>query len=160
MKRLLLLLAIFAVCIGARPASAQTIGTFRWNIAPFCNVLNLTVTQQGESFALVGFEESCAGNPRVPVNGTAIIQADGTITLAVTSVFPTGDAMHTSVTLDTTLGGTWRDDAANTGTFVFNPTTATGEPRMPATNTPTDRPTAPPSSGLPGAPFSTSRPPR
>lgn len=162
MKRLLFPLAAIAVCIVARPASAQTIGTFRWNIAPFCNVLDLTVTQQGNSFALIGFEESCNNNPRLSVNGTAIVQADGTITLAVTSIFPLGDAIHTSITLDPSLSGTWRDDAANSGNFVFTPTTVTGEPRLPPTNTPTtptDRPSAP-TSGLPGTTSPTIRPPR
>lgn len=158
MKRLLFPLAIIAFCLAAAPASAQTIGTFRWNIAPFCNVLNLTVTQQGDSFALNGFEESCNDSlPRWPVTGTAIVQADGTITLAVTTIFATGDAIHTSATLDATINGTWTDGVGNDGTFTFNPTTPTGETRLPPSDTPTDQPSAPSSSRTP---FPTNRPPR
>ncbi len=77
-----LLVTIAAVSIAAADASAQVIGTFRWRTEPYCNVLNLTVTQNASVFTLDGFDEPCNGNPRLPVHGVAVLQANGALRLA------------------------------------------------------------------------------
>ena len=130
MKRCLVLVTLLAATFAvAAPVNAQTIGTFRWNVAPFCSVLNMTVVQEGGVFTLTGFEEQCGDNPRLPVYGTAILQADGTITLGLTTIFPGGDDLHTYATLSSNFSGTWRDSAGSQGAFVFSPGATTGPPR-------------------------------
>ena len=131
MKRYLLPLIMIGSFAVAAPASAQTLGTFRWNVAPFCSVLNLTVTQYGSVYALHGFEEQCGGNPRLPVYGVAIIQPNGIIWFGLTTIFDFGNGLHTQVTMLSDFSGTWRDNANQTGTWVFNPGATTGGPRIP-----------------------------
>lgn len=131
MKRYLIAFVMLGSLMLAAPASAQqTLGTFKWNVAPFCNVLNLTVTQYGSVFALHGFEEQCGGNPRLPVHGVAFIQPDGTISFGLTTIFPFGNGLHTHVTMLSNLNGSWRDNANQTGTWVFSPGPTTGGPRI------------------------------
>jgi hypothetical protein len=130
MKRYLFAFALIGSLTLAAPASAQTLGPFRWNVAPFCNVLNLTVTVSGSVFALHGFEEQCGGNPRLPVYGVAFFQGDGTIWLGLTTIFPFGNGLHTQVTMFSDLSGNWRDNANQTGTWVFSPGATTGGPRI------------------------------
>ena len=131
MKRHLFAAIMIGTFALAVPASAQTLGTFRWNVAPFCSVLNLTVTQYGSVYALHGYEEQCGGNPRLPVYGVAILQANGTIWMGLTTIFDFGNGLHTQVTMLSDFSGTWRDNAAQTGTWVFSPGATTGGPRIP-----------------------------
>lgn len=130
MRHRVMALALFALLAAAVPANAQTLGTFRWNLAPFCSVFNLTVVQEGAFFRLMGYEEQCGNNPRLPVTGNAILQADGRITLGLTTILPFGNGLHTYVTLDATLSGFWRDNGNQNGNFVFNPGPVTGGPRI------------------------------
>lgn len=130
----------------ANRASAQPLGTFRWNTAPFCNVLSLTVTQVGATFTLDGFEEQCGGNPRLPTHGVAVPQPNGTVTLGLTVVSSPGnpDPWNLEAVISpATVSGTWRDSAGGSGNFVFNPAGTSGGPR----------PTPSPSGSIPG-PFS------
>lgn len=122
MTRLLFPLVLVATLIVATPARAQTIGTFQWRVAPFCSVINVTVTQVGSVFTLAGFEEQCGGNPQLPVYGVAVVQPSGQISLGFTTVFDFGNGLHTNATVASdTISGTWRDNANQVGTFVFNP---------------------------------------
>lgn len=130
MKRFLIAFVMLGSLTLAAPASAQTLGTFRWNVAPFCNVLNLTVTQYGSVYALHGYEEQCGGNPRLPVYGVAFVQPDGPIWFGLTTIFPFGNGLHTQVTMLSNLNGSWRDNANQTGTWVFSPGSTTGGPRI------------------------------
>lgn len=121
MKRCVYSLVLIAVLAWTTPAEAQSLGTFRWRLASFCSVLNLTVIQYGGVYSLIGYEEQCGGNPRLPVYGTAMLQADGTIWMGLTTIFDFGNGLHTRVTLNSSLSGTWRDNANQSGTLVFNP---------------------------------------
>ncbi len=49
-----------ALTLAASTASAQTIGTFRWRTAPYCNVMTVTVTQVGSFYRLEGLTNSVA----------------------------------------------------------------------------------------------------
>ena len=131
MKHYLIAFVMIGGLMLAAPARAQTIGTFRWNVAPFCSVINLTVTQHGSVYALHGFEEQCGGNPRLPVYGVAILQADDTIWMGLTTIFDFGNGLHTQATMLSNFSGSWRDNANQTGTWVFNPGPTTGGPRIP-----------------------------
>lgn len=125
MKLILSSFVLSAVLFAAVPASAQTIGPFRWQILPLGSVLNLTFTPQGNLYLISGFEEQCGGNLSLPVSGVAVPQANGQIFLGMTSINETGSGLHTRAYITpTNLNGTWAD---NTGyynqIFKFNPGT-------------------------------------
>jgi hypothetical protein len=114
------------------PAAAQSLGTFRWQLAPFGSVLQLTVTQQGAVYILNGFEAQCGGNASLPVWGVAVPQANGSVFMGLTTITEGGRGLHTRATiLLSDLGGSWQDNANSNGTLVFNPgPTCPGGPRV------------------------------
>ncbi len=122
-RRLLFTAPLLALLASAEPASAQTIGTFRWQLAPFGSVLNLTVVQQGGIYLLNGFEAQCGGNLSLPVSGVAVPQADGRIFLGVTSINVDGRGLHTRALINLSdFNGFWSDNAGNSSqAFVFDP---------------------------------------
>ncbi|MEZ5294392.1 MAG: tail fiber domain-containing protein [Vicinamibacterales bacterium] len=125
-----LVLVIGAAVALAGSAAAQPLGTFRWKTEPYCNVITLTVTQHGPTYALDGFDDQCAAAVKAPVTGLAVPNADGTIQFGLTIVTASGVPDHLAVPLSVaTLGGPWKDGAGNTGTFVFNPSRGSGSPR-------------------------------
>lgn len=131
-RRSLLSLVFVALLMAAAPASAQTIGTFRWQLATYGSVLNLTVVQQGSLFLLSGFEAQCGGNASLPVSGVAVPQANGQIFIGVTSITENGQGLHTRAFINLTdFNGSWSDNANNTNQpFVFSPgETCPGGPR-------------------------------
>ena len=127
----LLVVAAFLVgCIGE--AAAQPLGIFRWQLSPYCNVLTLLPTANGPVYRLEGFDDQCGG-ARAAVIGMAVVNANGTIGFGLTVVTAPGAApLHVDVSLNlSTLGGTWQDDAGNSGVLVFNPTAPIGLPTRP-----------------------------
>jgi hypothetical protein len=111
-------------------AWAQVIGVFRWQLAPFCNVVTLTVEQKGLQYALTGFDDMCGGARRGAATGLAQPNPDGTIGFGITVVRPDGLAVQHSAAISlATLSGTWSDDYGNGGSFLFSVSTATGSPR-------------------------------
>jgi hypothetical protein len=125
------LLQIVAVTIASTPASAQMSGTFRWRTEPYCNVLTLTATLNGSVVTLNGFDEPCEGNLRLPVQGVAVLQPDGSVTFGLTILSLPGGApanLEAGISL-ATGNGTWRDGAGRSGPFSVNPATAAGSPR-------------------------------
>jgi hypothetical protein len=112
-------------------ASAQDLGTFRWQFSPFCNVVTLSVVREGTLFRLAGTDDQCGAAASGVVAGTAFQGAGGSATLGLTIVAPGGTLVTSEIVLDTTsLSGTWRDSAGRSGTFVFNPPSpAGGTPR-------------------------------
>jgi hypothetical protein len=131
----LVLIALFI--LGAAPAAAQSLGTFRWQLQPYGSVLNLTVTQQGSIYLLDGFETQCSGNATLPASGVAVVQSNGQVLLGVTTINERGRGLHTRAFINTTdFNGFWSDNAGNTSqTFRFNPgTTCPGGPRTDPTS--------------------------
>lgn len=121
------------ILVSGNAASAQVIGTFRWQLGSHCNVLTLTVEQNAPGrFALNGFDDLC-GPPahRAPTVGLAELNGDGTISFAVTTTRPDAISVSTSALISLqTIGGPWSDAYGNSGTLLFNPTSpAAGEPR-------------------------------
>lgn len=120
MRVVLLTVALLAA---AASASAQPLGTFYWQIAPFCNVLALHITQHvttsGAVYAVTGFDDQC-GQERAPATGTATLGRDGTVAVGLTVVTSGGTPLHTDarIALDS-LSGPWTDSAGNRGTFVW-----------------------------------------
>jgi hypothetical protein len=115
---------------GTTTAWAQVIGVFRWQLAPFCNVVTLTVEQKGLQYALTGFDDMCGGVRRGTATGLAQPNPDGTIGFGITVVRPDGLAVQHSAAISLgTLSGTWSDDYGNSGSFLFNVSSAAGSPR-------------------------------
>ena len=125
----LVLVALFAC---AAPASAQSLGTFRWQLQPFGSVLNLNVVQQGAIYLLNGFEAQCGGNPSLPAWGVAVPQANGSVLLGITTITSGGHGLHTRASINLSdFSGGWADNANQSGTFQFNPgVTCPGGPRI------------------------------
>jgi Chaperone of endosialidase len=122
---------------GLAPASAQTLGTFSWQLAPYCNVISVTVTQNGSNYTLDGYDNQCGGSTRAAVVGMAVPNPTGTVTLGFAIVTPpNATPVHVTTAIDLgSLGGSWSDDQGNTGTFVFTPSgVGSGSPRPAALN--------------------------
>lgn len=132
----LLLLAVAAVVpVTATVAAAQTVGTFRWQQQPYCNVLTLTVTQNGGIYHLDGFDDQCGAAVRASASGLAFPNPNGTIGFGLTVVTsPGATPVHVDATITlAALSGTWRDSSGVTGAWTFLPGPPTGgSPRPPA----------------------------
>ncbi|MEZ5291787.1 MAG: hypothetical protein R2745_11930 [Vicinamibacterales bacterium] len=123
-----LLLTGAALMLGAAHADAQTIGTFRWQLQPYCNVLTVTVVQQGAQYQIDGSDDLC-GAPRVAsVVGRAFQNPDGTIGFGLTTVTTAGATpIHIDARISLgSLSGPWTDSAGNSGTFAFTQGAGTG----------------------------------
>lgn len=103
----------------ATPASAQNIGTFQFALQPFCNQVSMTITQEGATYRLAGWDDACGANERYPLRGVITGNADGTLHFAFTVTRPNGVSVETSVRNFNvgSLTGNWTDSAGNSGTF-------------------------------------------
>lgn len=126
------LVCVLAVMAGlAQTASAQVIGTFRWQLLPYCNVVTLAVTQQGAQYLLDGTDDQC-GAGAAAVRGLGFLNPNGTVGFGFTVVTtPGGSPVHVDATLNVpSLGGTWRDSDGRSGSFLFlTGAPAAGAPR-------------------------------
>ena len=59
------------------PAHGQLIGTFTWQLQPYCNVLTLNVTQTGSVYTLDGYDDMCGAATRASAAGLAFLNLDG-----------------------------------------------------------------------------------
>lgn len=108
--------------------AAEAVGTFQWQLQPFCNLLTLSVRQDGGVYTLDGSDDQCGAGERASVAGTAFLNPDGSIGLGLATVGAPGAApvvLHARIAL-ATVSGTWRDSAGNSGAFVFTPGAGTG----------------------------------
>lgn len=130
-RRVVCLLAVMAGVMAARPATAQVIGTFRWQLLPYCNVVSLAVTQQGAQYLLDGTDDQC-GAGAAAVRGLGFLNPNGTVGFGFTILTtPGGLPVHVDTTLNLpSLGGTWRDSDGRTGPILFlTGAPAAGAPR-------------------------------
>ncbi len=126
------LLTMTGAAMLAGPASirmeAQSLGTFRWQIRPFCNLFTLTVRQDNGVYSLAGVDDQCGGTQQASLVGTAFPNPDGSIGLGVSGMTAPGAApvvLQARIDL-ATVSGTWSDSAGNSGAFVFTPGTGVG----------------------------------
>jgi hypothetical protein len=109
---------------------AQPLGTFTWQLQPYCNRLTLTVVQSGGVFTLDGYDDQCGTTPAA-ASGVAVLAADGSVRIGITVI--TSEAahpFHLDVTLDPgSLSGRWGDNRFDEGTFAFNAASG-GSPRL------------------------------
>jgi hypothetical protein len=124
-------LACALVLFTATTASAQVIGTFRWQLAPYCNVVTLTVSQVGSAFRLDGDDDLCGAAVHAPATGIANVNASGVVSMGITIVRNDGITVQSAASISLpALTGTWSDDFGNSGTFAFNaPSPSPGTPR-------------------------------
>ena len=115
----------------AAPAAAQPLGSFQWQLQPYCNVITLAVVQQGGQYQLDGTDNQCGPAQAASVRGMAFQNLNGTIGLGLTIVTaPGGTPVHVDATITFPgLNGTWRDSAGNTGNFIFGAGIPGGGPR-------------------------------
>jgi len=129
MTRLTRVLALLALGLIPDAASAQSLGTFRWQLQPFCNVITVLVTQIGAVYRLEGTDDRCgAGADQASVIGTAFLNPDGSIGFGL-NIVSTPEGRPAPLTAEislATLSGTWRDGGGSTGSFVFTPGAGTG----------------------------------
>ena len=124
------MLLLVALLFTTRESAGQAIGTFRWQFSPFCNVVTLSVQQQGPVFLLSGFDDNCGGPTRSAVTGTAFFNPNGTIGMGLTSIAAGGAIENVILLSSSTLSGPWSDGRGGLGDFTFNPATpASGSPR-------------------------------
>jgi len=131
-------------------AHAQSLGTAQWQLQPFCNVVTVSITQNGGIYTLDGFDDQCGAAQRAPLVGTATLNPDGSIGfgLHVVSV-PGGQPVTVEARLSLgSFSGSWQDSAGHTGVFAFGANTG-GAPRPPATE-PGDITSVTTSAGLTG----------
>jgi len=118
------------VAAGAAPGDAQSLGTFRWQLQPYCNVVTVQVEQRGAVYTLDGFDDQCGAAQRATVVGLATPNPDGSIGFGLHLVAPGGRALDVQARITlAALGGTWNDSAGESGAFTFG--TSTGGPVRP-----------------------------
>lgn len=138
---LITVIAALGVATLATPASAQVLGSFPWQMQPYCNIVTLTLTTAPAGFTLDGTDDQCGATNKASAVGVASFNQSGNVTLNFTIVTaPAGKPVHVSAVVSPANGaGTWTDSVGNTGTFAFFSST----PGLPA------RPL--PASGLPAS---------
>lgn len=111
-------LVTLALWLTAAPAEAQFIGTYRWQLFPFCNVFVLNISQVGLAFDVTGWDDQCGAPTRDAVYGTMFFSLAG-IQGGLTAIQASGQAAHLDISLNgVTLRGTWRASGGNSGTFI------------------------------------------
>ena len=132
------LMAGVASLLAIAAAEAQPLGTFTWQLQPFCNVVTLNLTQQGAVYTMDGFDDQCGAPERAALVGLATPNADGSITVGLNLVTaPGGRGMQVAARFTLpSASGSWSDSAGNSGTFAFGASTG-GSPRpAPASGSP------------------------
>jgi hypothetical protein len=126
-------IVLVVVALAAPDVAAQSLGTFRWQLQPFCNVVTVAVVTTPAGFRLEGTDDQCGTATPASVLGTASLNVNGTVTIGLTIVSsPAGVSMPLSATLaPPTFNGSWRDGAGSSGAFTFITGAGTGGPKRP-----------------------------
>lgn len=120
------------VLLAAPAAEAQPLGTFRWQLQPYCNVVTVAVTQNGSVYRLEGNDDRC-GAGSASVIGTAFLNPNGTLGFGLNIVEPGGSPVHVDAVLPfPALNGSWRDSGGHSGAFIFTVGAGSGGSVRPA----------------------------
>ena len=137
MRRSVLAFTLLAMTLAPALVGAQSLGTFRWQLQPYCNIVTVVVTQVGSVYRLEGTDDRCgAGADQSSVIGTAFPNPDGTIGFGLNIVSTPGGLpvpVDAEISLST-LSGTWRDGGGHSGSFVLTAGPGTGGSPRPATS--------------------------
>jgi hypothetical protein len=71
------------------PALAQGLGTFRWQLAPHCNVITVDVERRGSHYELAGYDDRCGLGQPATLYGVAV-QLNAHVVMGVTITAPMG----------------------------------------------------------------------
>lgn len=116
-----LLSAALAAPVAAQPVQPIVIGTFHWQLQPFCSTVSVTVIQEGGQYRVQG-TEACAPNDfSRSVYGTALLDGQGWVYLSLSTPRVQNSLDGTSVYAWfqlSTLAGGWQDDGGRTGSLV------------------------------------------
>jgi hypothetical protein len=109
------------ISLATASANAQVLGTFNWQMQPFCNVVTLTLTAVPTGFTLDGYDDQCGATTRGAAVGIGVFNTDGTVGVNFTIVTsPAGKGVQVSARVSPANGqGTWADSVGNSGTFAF-----------------------------------------
>lgn len=129
--KVLALLAAGAAMLAGDDAAAQSVGTFRWQLQPYCNVVTVAVVQGGGGYTLDGWDDQCGAASRAPLVGGATLNPDGSVQLGLHIVTSPGAVpIHVAARLTLpTASGTWHDSAGGSGAFVLTAGAGSGPPR-------------------------------
>ena len=106
------------------PAEAQPLGSFTWQLQPFCNRVTVSIRQDGAVYTLDGFDDQCGAAQRATLVGLATLNPDGTIGFGLNIVTTGGKPVHVDARVSLPAGnGTWTDSAGNAGAFAFGANT-------------------------------------
>ncbi len=113
---------VFALMLGPGAVAAQPLGTFTWQLQPFCNRVTVSVTQNGGVYTLDGFDDQCGAPQRAPLVGLATPNPDGSVGLGFhIATSPGGKTVSVEARISlATVGGPWTDSAGNSGTLALN----------------------------------------
>ena len=129
MKRIVVM-ALGCLWLGSMPilAEAQPLGSFRWQLQPFCNVVTLSVTQVGAIYRVEGTDDRCGASVKSSVIGTAFMNPDGSVGMGLNVVTAPGGAASplSAVIALSTLSGDWQAGTGDSGNFTLTPGTGTG----------------------------------
>lgn len=115
-----------ALFVTVAESSAQVIGTFRWRFEPYCNVVTLTVIQQGPVYSAIGTDDDCGFTTGSPATASFFV-GGGTVSGNITIVGAEGIGVNSRVDLSlASLSGTWTDNFGNSGSLFANPSSAPG----------------------------------
>ena len=114
--------ALAVLVCAASAAHAQSLGTFTWQLQPFCNRVTVTVTQNGAIYTLDGYDDQCGALQRAPLVGLATPNPDGSIGLGFhIATSPGGKTVSVEARISlATIAGPWTDIAGNSGTLALN----------------------------------------
>jgi hypothetical protein len=120
--------------------AVESLGTFSWQLAPFCNVLTLTIARDGPIATVSGYDDGCGAGQRQAAVGSAFPNPDGTVGIGLTVLNPTAAASTIQALIGAgTSSGSWKDQTGNAGAFVFNPgSSPAGSPRPSGGSCPPD----------------------
>src|SRR5262245_34860901 len=115
-----LALAALGLVFAATAGWAQPLGTFKWQLQPYCNVVSLYVINEGGNYTLDGTDDLCGATQKASVRGLAFLNPDGTIGFGLSLVTAGGNPVHINATITLPgLSGTWADSTGQSGTFTF-----------------------------------------
>ncbi len=123
MRRLVVgMAALCLVVVASGNAGAQSLGTFMWQQAPYCNLITVNIVQSGANFTVDGTDNQCGAATAAAVVGTAFFNANGTIGLGLSVVTtPGGLPLHIDATIALpSASGTWRDSTGASGNWVLS----------------------------------------
>jgi len=118
----------------AAPVAAQPLGSFTWQLQPYCNRVTVNVRQDGSVYTLDGTDDLCGAPQKAPLVGLAAPNPDGSIGFGLNIISPTGQSIPVQARISiSSLSGTWSDAAGNGGAFAFGANTGGGaRPSSPA----------------------------